>query len=249
MKKYAFLLLLMTSIFTACEVNKPVTISKFSTEYSTYYVDETINFVNESVAANSFLWEFGDDRTSTRQNVSISYDKPGRYEITLHAYGTYNDDVSYLTIEVIQSTDLDVLVLYYDTGNADLDPPVFDAKITLYASENDYLNFQNAVLSGYTDEDGLIFFRDLNPAKYWIDAYLPDNNGGYYSNELSGSVTDPLVEDQINYYTVFVEFFSQTTKDGKKCERNCKIKKIQPADYKTIKNRMYRNQPASSKRK
>jgi len=47
----------------------------------------TIQFENESVYSNSFLWEFGDGAVSNKPNPEYTYYEPGTYQIKLTAWG------------------------------------------------------------------------------------------------------------------------------------------------------------------
>lgn len=42
-----------------------------------------VNFTNRSEQAESFNWNFGDGNSSTEENPSHTYDKPGEYEVSL----------------------------------------------------------------------------------------------------------------------------------------------------------------------
>lgn len=49
----------------------------------------TINFTNNSLNANSYLWNFGENATSNETNPSYTYINPGEYTITLIAENNY----------------------------------------------------------------------------------------------------------------------------------------------------------------
>lgn len=46
-----------------------------------------ISFVNNSVNASSYIWDFGDNTTSTEESPTHTYTEPGVYEVTLIAIG------------------------------------------------------------------------------------------------------------------------------------------------------------------
>ena len=71
---------------------KPEAISGFYTSDSTYEYGKTISFINSSVNAVRYEWDFGNGKTSTGENPSMMYDKVGSYKVTLAAYN--EDDVS-----------------------------------------------------------------------------------------------------------------------------------------------------------
>lgn len=68
---------------------------------------ESINFTNCSENADEYLWDFGDDNTSTQENPSHSYANEGEYTITLTAStGNLSDDVS-KTVTVTATNQVD----------------------------------------------------------------------------------------------------------------------------------------------
>jgi gliding motility-associated-like protein len=63
----------------------------------------TVQFINNSSNASSYLWNFGNNKTSTVTNPSLTYDTSGSFTITLIAYssGGCNDTMiqtNYITI-------------------------------------------------------------------------------------------------------------------------------------------------------
>ncbi len=59
---------------------------------NTFYcvIPATVNFLNASLNATSYAWDFGDGGTSTAPNPSHTYNSAGNYTITLVANGTGN---------------------------------------------------------------------------------------------------------------------------------------------------------------
>ncbi|MEP7196252.1 MAG: PKD domain-containing protein [Saprospiraceae bacterium] len=68
----------------------------------------TFNFIDSSIAAGSWFWDFGDGNTSTLQNPEHTYDSAGIYKVSLVIKGLYcNDDsVSISVISGIICNDL-----------------------------------------------------------------------------------------------------------------------------------------------
>jgi gliding motility-associated-like protein len=61
-------------------------------------------FINQSIGANQFFWDFGDGSTSTEENPSHLYENVGTYEVTLIASSDescLDPDTLYITIETI----------------------------------------------------------------------------------------------------------------------------------------------------
>jgi hypothetical protein len=69
-------------------------------------VGETIAFVNNSLDANSFAWDFGDGSTSNAAAPEHAYDQPGIYTVTLTASNGPCASTSTITITVELSTGL-----------------------------------------------------------------------------------------------------------------------------------------------
>jgi len=65
----------------------------------------TVQFVNTSISATNYIWDFGDGSpTSTAFAPSHTYNTPGTYLATLHAYrltGCITDDTAYYTIYAV----------------------------------------------------------------------------------------------------------------------------------------------------
>ncbi|MFK8056200.1 MAG: peptidylprolyl isomerase [Saprospiraceae bacterium] len=75
-------------VFSACA--KPI--AKFSSDLSDNTAPASIGFANESVKADTYLWDFGDGQSSTDANPSHRYATSGNYLVTLQA--SAKDEVS-----------------------------------------------------------------------------------------------------------------------------------------------------------
>ena len=71
---------------TVSVVEKPP-VADFSVDKSTVDVGEAVVFNNNSENANSFLWDFGDNNTSTEFSPTHIYQKKGIYTVSLIATG------------------------------------------------------------------------------------------------------------------------------------------------------------------
>ena len=65
---------------------KPEAISNFYTIDSTYEYGKTISFINSSINAVRYEWDFGNGKTSSNESPSTVYDRAGSYTVTLDAY-------------------------------------------------------------------------------------------------------------------------------------------------------------------
>ncbi len=203
---------------TTATLNGTVNANGFSTTVTFEYgpttaYGQTINATPATVAGNtatSVLANITDLVANTTYHFRV---KAVNGEIP--GYGT---DLSFITSAAIQSTSLDVLVMY--EGTAD---PVANCSVTLFASQSDWQNLSNPITSGTTDQTGRIVFSGLNPAKYYIDAYRFVNATSYYSNELLSYVTFTLDANTTNYVDVYIELLNSA---GGKSRQGGKIENI-----------------------
>ena len=169
-------------------------------------VNEPVYFVNCSQYADSYDWSFGDGFTSNQRNPSHTYSLKGTYQVTMTAYG-YNHETFSDVITIGGSTDLDILVMFEGTEIV-----VPDCEVTLYGSYEDWNTFNNPIVTDYTNTNGIVVFKGLDPVVYFIDAYL-EGDGSYYSNEELGIETVPLAEDEINYYNIYLRQYFSSKRD------------------------------------
>ena len=67
----------------------------------------SFNFINNSVDAINYEWDFGDGATSTQNNPSHTFDLPGSYVVTLIAYnGICADTLSTNVIKILAEGDI-----------------------------------------------------------------------------------------------------------------------------------------------
>ncbi len=77
------LLLVFSLMLTAAVYAKPV--AKFSIKAEHIEAPATIQFINESVGAENYVWNFGDGHESTDASAMHKYAHSGTYEVTLTA--------------------------------------------------------------------------------------------------------------------------------------------------------------------
>jgi PKD repeat protein/N-acetyl-anhydromuramyl-L-alanine amidase AmpD len=74
----------------------------------TVEVNNIVTFTNQSTNANGYTWDFGDGNSSTDANPWNTYTSVGTYTVELTAInGNCPDDVTTITIEVINSSSID----------------------------------------------------------------------------------------------------------------------------------------------
>src|SRR5690349_5739907 len=93
--KKLFLPILAIVFFASCGPHDdppPPTKANFSiTGYETA-LPATVNFINTSSNATTYLWSFGDGGTSTSPNPTHNYTLPGTFPLTLKVTGPYGTD-------------------------------------------------------------------------------------------------------------------------------------------------------------
>jgi PKD repeat protein len=175
----------------------------FTVSGSTHYVNESVYFVNCSQYAYSYEWDFGDGYSSNQRNPSHAYLEPGNYQVTMTAFGDYDQETFTDVVTVTGSTDLNILVMYLGTED-----PVSNCDVTLFATEDDWQNLTNPLVDAATASDGIVVFTGLDPVVYYIDAYKYVSETQFYSNYYQGYATLALNLDEVNYYNIYVELLN-----------------------------------------
>ena len=104
------LLLFISLAFYGCKKDNevdPVTAS-FSLRPSAAEVGDTVSFINNSLNASFFQWDFGDGGSSTDENPSYVYEEEGEYEPSLIAIGSNDSDTATQTVSVTRSFDVTI---------------------------------------------------------------------------------------------------------------------------------------------
>lgn len=195
-------------ILTSCvREPDPEPYASFGVDYSLVEPDEVVFFTNSSRDADYFEWDFGDGYSSTSYAPTHAYDNEGVYRVTLAAYNGNVVDYTYLDIEVYMTT-LEVEVIEW--RNDDLVYYIPDVEVTLFTSYYDWDHLENPVISGYTDNDGIVVFKGVNTISYYIDAWNPsfDNNDLGLEN-VNNIMTLPLEYARHNIFTAYVDRNSQ----------------------------------------
>ncbi len=79
--------------------------------------------------------------------------------------------------------------------------PVENAKVILYANEEDYEKEQNAVAGpSFTDDKGRVTFKTLDAIQYYVQVVKDDE-----SNYDGGEKTDQLEKGKVNKINIIIE--------------------------------------------
>ncbi|PCH67957.1 MAG: hypothetical protein COC06_10425 [Bacteroidales bacterium] len=76
-------------------------VASFTIDNTSALLEEVITFTNTSENTTSYLWDFGDGRTSTEENPKHSFSIGGTFTVSLTATGDGGEDTLTKTVEII----------------------------------------------------------------------------------------------------------------------------------------------------
>lgn len=175
MKIKSFLIIAAgVSFLTGCQPDEPpspLPDANFSIDGYQNPTPTTINFLNTSVNASSYLWNFGDGGISTLENPTHQYTHPGTYLLKLKVTGPGGTDsvCKLMTLDALPAADKSAFSYFFDRCEG---TPVGAAFKTLNpASTNTVWDFAGVV---NVNRDPIIQF--LLPGDYTIK----------YSSQING---------------------------------------------------------------
>jgi hypothetical protein len=117
--------------------------------------NNVVSFVNTSVHASSWMWDFGDGSTSTLQNPQHLF-QPGNYTVSLIATNGCDDDTAFFTISGLHWNSLGGNLTYANTQNSPMGGTIMQLTDT-----------NNAVVAiTFTAMDGTYLFEDVPDGIY-----------------------------------------------------------------------------------
>lgn len=158
---------------------------------------EKIEFVNESLDALYYYWDFGNGESSEEENPSTIYDTPGDYTVTLVAESKYRTDSIEETILIMPPT---ILELYFFSYNI---APFQLGTVYLWKSKDDALRGKQPIKLLNTNAMGRVAFKNLEARRYFVYIEKDTINGIYQSYDGIG----PLEQNKINTYYGYVYFY------------------------------------------
>ena len=184
MKKFQLFLIILSFLavlMNSCKeeedtIPAPSTQADFSySSDNNFTAPTTVSFVNQSINALSYNWDFGNGQTSTEENPSVLYDEGGTFTVTLTVEPVQNlhyNELSATENIFIESVTAERIKTLYFTSRATgkvhyikldtLAPVAFDFPTggfyKPYGIAVDRLNKKVYV----TDTDGFIYRYDLN---------------------------------------------------------------------------------------
>ncbi len=82
------------------DITYPAPVANFTIDKTSALLEEVITFTNTSENATSYLWDFGDGRTSTEENPKHAFSIGGKFTVSLTATGDGGENTLTKTIEI-----------------------------------------------------------------------------------------------------------------------------------------------------
>ena len=124
---------------------------------------EIIQFINQSVNASTFNWDFGDGGNSILESPEYIFQVPGNYVVNLTAFNEDGEERISQSITINQPTILGFQV--FDSTGVKL---LSGADVWIYDNEDDLLKLSEPLFTGITDENGEVIFNNLEPIVYYF---------------------------------------------------------------------------------
>ncbi|MGB1031741.1 MAG: PKD domain-containing protein, partial [Flavobacteriales bacterium] len=86
----------------------PIPVAEFSTSNPDGCIDHQVNFINETLGALNYSWDFGDNSSSVGDNPSHIYSDPGSYNVSLIAFSDQGCTDTLMVQELINAYPLPV---------------------------------------------------------------------------------------------------------------------------------------------
>ena len=100
--KLFFFGIIAVSLLGACKDKQPYADFDFS-----YATDPKIEFINYSISATSYMWNFGDGKTSTAFSPTHTYTSNGTYTVSLIAKNTKGESKEVKTVTITKANNWD----------------------------------------------------------------------------------------------------------------------------------------------
>lgn len=212
--------LVFTYFLFSCEKSPE---ASFNTNTSEPSVGQEIIFNNTSNNAERFEWDFGDGFISNEASPIHVFTITGTFEIVLTAISKNgSEDKAAMTLNIVQPSLLVIEVLEYWELY-----PVEGASVILYPSLADWDNQQNMISEGFTDNDGIVVFADLDPIVHYVDVWEQNHDNYQLKTEDVGFITTSKITPQkIHWFVAYVDYVKHV-KGEEKGTRKMIIRKLE----------------------
>jgi PKD repeat protein len=220
MKKIFYLALILPLVLVSCSKDPE---ADFYIEIDKAKVGSEVFFHNTSQNAESFEWDFGDGYISTEKHPVHIYQLTGNYEVVLTAYSKKGEESkSMLTLDVVEPSLLVVEVLEYWDEYA-----VSGASVILYPTLADWDAQTKSIIEGFTDNDGIVVFADLDPIVHYVDVWEETHDNYQLRDEDPAFITtQKIIPDKIQWFVAWVDYVDHA-KGSARGERTMVIKKLE----------------------
>jgi len=220
MKRLIYLTLFLPIFFISCESDPE---ASFYLDSDVLEIGQGINFYNSSQNATNYEWDFGDGFISYEANPVHYYQLTGTYEVTLTAISKKGvESKAIMSITLVEPSLLVIQVLEYWDGY-----PVADASVILYPTESDWDNQQNMIIEGFTAEDGIVVFPNLDPIVHYVDVWEQNHDNYQLRAEDVGFIKTPkIIPQKVQVFIAYVDYV-QHSKGSGRGEKTMVIKKFE----------------------
>ncbi|WP_082226582.1 PKD domain-containing protein [Microscilla marina] len=175
----------------------------------------SVSFTNQTSGALSYLWDFGDGKTSTDANAAHVYDTPGIYTVTFSAYGangcsipvtkqvivSASNTVTEIALTNVRIQDDNIFIELTNNGNT----PIISSNLRVVLNNTDTLTGQwSGVLNSLQSTEYLFTLQTGQGSMVsQVCAYIIDVNArqdaktldnSFCKNTLDAQVTNALVQ-------------------------------------------------------
>ena len=193
-KKTVLSIAAISLFITACERTPTAAFRYVPTE--NIEIGDTIFFINESLDATSYEWDFGNGVTSNVAEPAIIYEYADYYKVYLNAINKSGNDTISQILDINQATSLGFQVLQPDTV------PLQGCNVWVYDNEADLVNEADPLFFSQTDADGVAFFEKMEAIVYYVSFFKETSEGLYWRK----GYTYPLTPYNINLYQIYLNF-------------------------------------------
>jgi PKD repeat protein len=220
MKRIFYLTLILPLFLFSCESNPE---ASFFLETDIHEIGQEIIFRNTSQNASSYEWDFGDGYLSNEKHPVHYYQLTGTYEVVLTAISKKGvEDKAVMTLNIVEPSVLVIEVLEYYYAY-----PVADASVILYPSLADWDNQQNMIIEGFTGDDGIVVFANLDQIVHFVDVWEQNHDNYQLRIDDEGWIKTPkITPNKVQWFVAWVDYVEHK-KGAVKGERTMVIRKLE----------------------